>query len=76
MGQLAAAFCPAMLQAGGTGFLQSPDKAIQQIYGNIFADSQRRYAGWVLSENEARDGKRRTVKIEVRGHPEYVSRSQ
>ena len=70
LGQLAAAFV-ANATGGWTGFLQSPDKA-SEIYGKILADINHGYVIAYYPANEARDGKRRNVKIEVRGHPEYV----
>jgi hypothetical protein len=70
LGQLAAAFV-ANATGGWTGFLQSPEKA-SEIYGKILSDINHGYVIGYYPANDARDGKRRNVKIEVKGHPEYV----
>jgi len=70
LGQLASAFV-ANATGGWTGFLQTPEKA-SEIYGKILADINHGYVIGYYPTNEARDGKRRNVKVEVRGHPEYA----
>jgi hypothetical protein len=58
-------------QAGGwLEFLEEPEQA-DGIYNRILAELNTRYILGYLPTNEARDGKRRTVKIEVKNHPEY-----
>lgn len=56
---------------GWIEFLESPDQAAA-IYGRILADINDRYIIGYYPTNTMRDGKLRKVKIEVRGHPEYV----
>lgn len=51
--------------------LEMPEQA-NEIYANILAEINRRYVIGYYPTNESRDGKRRTVRIEVRNHPEYV----
>jgi VWFA-related protein len=58
-------------QTGGwLEFLDEPDQA-DGIYNRILSDLNTRYIIGYLPTNEAKDGKRRTVKIEVKNHPEY-----
>lgn len=56
---------------GWTNSLETPEQA-SDIYTKILAEINRRYVIGYYPINETRDGKRRNVKIEVRGHPEYV----
>jgi len=56
---------------GWTSFLEDPAQA-DEIYSRIFSDINRRYIVGFYPTNKDRDGKRRAVKIEVRGHPEYI----
>lgn len=67
--QLAAAGI-AKLTGGWTEFLEAPEQA-NAIYERILAGINRRYLIGYYPTNEARDGKLRKVKIEVKGHPEY-----
>jgi VWFA-related protein len=67
--QLAAAGI-AKLTGGWTEFLEVPEQAAA-IYERILAGINRRYILGYYPTNEARDGKLRKVKIEVKGHPEY-----
>jgi VWFA-related protein len=67
--QLAAAGI-AKLTGGWTEFLEAPEQAAA-IYERILAGINRRYILGYYPTNEARDGKLRKVKIEVKGHPEY-----
>lgn len=58
-------------RAGGwTEFLERPEQA-EGIYGRIMADINRRYIVGYYPTNKERDGTRRTIKIEIKGHPEY-----
>ena len=59
------------LTGGWTNFLEEPSQAAG-IYASIFADIGRRYVVGFYPANKERDGKRRKVSIEVRGHPEYT----
>lgn len=59
------------LSGGYTNFLEKPEDA-DDVYGSIFRVIENRYTIGYYPKNDARDGKRRTVKIEVKGHPEYV----
>ncbi len=58
------------LTGGWTSFLEEPAQAAG-IYANILSDIGRRYVLGFYPSNKERDGKRRRVQIEVRGHPEY-----
>lgn len=59
------------LTGGWTSFLEEPKQAAG-IYASIFSDIGRRYVVGFYPTNKERDGKRRRVQIEVRGHPEYT----
>lgn len=56
---------------GWIDFLEDPSQA-ETVYERIFSDMNRRYVIGYYPTNKERDGKRRKVNIEVRGHPEYV----
>jgi len=56
---------------GWTDFLEQPDQA-NEVYTRVLTDINTRYIIGYYPTNRARDGKRRKVSIEVRGHPEYV----
>ncbi|MGI8468344.1 MAG: VWA domain-containing protein [Pyrinomonadaceae bacterium] len=66
-----AMFKVAELSGGKAGFIQRPEDA-ETIYSSIFKLISTRYAIGYYSTNQERDGKSREVKIEVRGHPEYI----
>ena len=61
--------------AKGTGawadYLQQPEQA-GELYSRVLNDINRRYVIGYYPTNRTRDGKRRNVSIEVRGHPEYI----
>src|SRR5258705_1180192 len=59
------------LTGGQTEFLEDPSQA-QEIYSRILASINRRYVIGYYPTNKAHDGKRRSVKVEVLGHPEYT----
>lgn len=59
------------LAGGWTSFLEEPSQAAG-IYANIFSDMGSRYVLGFYPTNKERDGKRRRVQVEVRGHPEYT----
>lgn len=59
------------LTGGWTSFLEEPSQAAG-IYAGIFSDISRRYVVGFYPTNKGRDGKRRRVQVEVRGHPEYT----
>jgi VWFA-related protein len=62
-----------MAKATGTWpeFLEKPSQA-DEIYTRILTDIDRRYIIGYYPTNRTRDGKRRRVNVEVRGHPEYL----
>lgn len=60
----------AELTGGWTSFLEKPEQA-GDIYGRILADINHRYILSYYPTNKEPDGKLRSVRIEVRGHPEY-----
>ena len=68
--QQLAASVVATTSGGWTGFLESPSYA-NEIYGKILSDISNRYVVGYYPINTTKDGKRRAVHIEVRGHPEY-----
>jgi VWFA-related protein len=51
-------------------FLEDPDQA-DEIYTRVLQNIERRYVLGYYPTNRTRDGKRRTVSVEVRNHPEY-----
>jgi VWFA-related protein len=58
--------------SGGTiNFLQTPEDA-KTIYSDIFSSVNNRYLIAYYSTNQEQNKQLRNVKIEVRGHPEYV----
>jgi VWFA-related protein len=59
------------LSGGYADFLEKPEDAAT-IYSSIFQVIENRYLIGYYPKNEAKDGKRRNVKIEVKGHPEYI----
>jgi hypothetical protein len=59
------------LSGGWPDFLEKPEQA-DEVYARIFADMNNRYVIGYYPTNKTHEGKRRTIKIEVRGHPEYV----
>jgi VWFA-related protein len=61
----------AKLSGGWTEFLETGSQAAE-IYSRIFADLNERYIVGYYPTNKERDGKRRRITIEVKGHPEYV----
>jgi len=61
----------APLSGGWTEFLEEPAQA-QGIYTRILSDISQRYIVGYYPTNKARDGKRRRITFEVKGHPEYT----
>jgi VWFA-related protein len=59
------------ITGGWIEFLEDPSQA-DEIYSHILSDINRRYIVGYYPTNKEHDGKRRKVKIEVRGHPEYL----
>ncbi len=56
---------------GWTDFLERPEQA-SSIYQRIFSDINQRYIIGYYPTNKERDGKRRRISVEVKGHPEYT----
>lgn len=73
-GQTAAARV-ADLSGGWTSFLERPEQA-GEIYSRIIAEISRSYVISYYPTNQARDGRLRRVRVEVRGHPDYVVRGR
>jgi len=69
-GQAAAARV-AELTGGWTSFLETPEQA-DEGYGHILADINQSYLIGYYPANKVMDGTLRKVRVEVRGHPEYV----
>ena len=61
----------AIVSGGWTAFLTKPEAAAD-IYSTILSDINSRYVIGYYPANKIRDGRRRSVSVEVRGHPEYV----
>ncbi len=61
----------AKLSGGYASHLENP-KDGEMVYSNIFQVIENRYVIGYYPKNETKDGKRRIVKIEVKGHPEYI----
>jgi hypothetical protein len=55
---------------GWTEFLEQPEQA-DRIYNRILADISRRYIIGYYPTNKQQDGKRRKIKFEIKGHPDY-----
>ena len=55
---------------GWAEYLPTPAQAAQ-IYTKLLESINNRYVIGYYPKSETRDGKRRTVKIEVKNHPEY-----
>jgi VWFA-related protein len=55
---------------GWTSYLEDPKQA-EGIYANILTDINSRYELGYYPTNKTHDGKRRTISIMVRQHPEY-----
>jgi hypothetical protein len=60
----------APLSGGWTEFLEQPEQA-DKIYARIFSDINQRYIVGYYPTNRTRDGKRRKIDFQVKGHPEY-----
>jgi hypothetical protein len=58
------------LTGGWTEFLETPEQA-DAIYSRIFTDINQRYIVGYYPTNKERDGKRRKIDFQVKGHPEY-----
>ena len=56
---------------GWIDFLESPEQA-DEIYTKILDQIELRYVAGYSPTNEAKDGTRRTVKVSVKNHPEYI----
>jgi len=65
----------AQLSGGWADFLETRSQTAD-IYNRIIADLNQRYIIGYYPTNKNRDGKRRRIKIEVKGHPEYVITSR
>ena len=61
----------ARITGGWADFLEDPSQAAE-VYSRILSDINQRYVIGFYPASKERDGKRREVKIEVRGHPEYT----
>ena len=59
------------ITGGWADFLEEPEQATK-VYSRILSDVNRRYVVGYYPSNKQHDGKRRIIKIEVRGHPEYT----
>ena len=61
----------AIVSGGWVAFLNRPDQA-GDIYSTILSDINSRYVIGYYPTNKVHDGRRRSVSLEVRGHPDYV----
>ena len=60
----------AKVTGGWADYLEKPEQA-DNLYARILNDINQRYVVGYYPKNRIRDGKRRSISIEVRGHPEY-----
>lgn len=60
----------AKTSGGWADFLETQSQA-KDIYSRILADLNERYIVGYYPTNKERDGRRRSITIEVKGHPEY-----
>lgn len=60
----------AKVTGGWADYLEKPEQA-DNLYARILNDINQRYVVGYYPKNRTRDGKRRSISIEVRGHPEY-----
>ena len=65
----------AKLSGGWAEFLETRTQTAT-IYNRILADLNERYIIGYYPTNRERDGKRRKISIEIKGHPEYVITSR
>ncbi len=56
---------------GWSDYLETPEQA-NDVYTRILSGINERYVIGYSPTNDAKDGKRRVVKIEIKGHPEYT----
>ncbi len=56
---------------GWSDYLVQPGQA-DELYTRVLSDINTRYVIGYYPTNRSRDGKRRKISIEVRGHPEYI----
>ena len=56
---------------GWADYLEKPEQA-DGLYAHVLNDINQRYVIAYYPKNRARDGQRRKVSFEVRGHPEYI----
>lgn len=61
----------AKLTGGWAEFLETKTQTTD-VYTRILADINHRYIVGYYPTNKARDGKRRRITIEVKGHPDYL----
>jgi VWFA-related protein len=60
----------AQVTGGLTSYLELPEQA-DKVYSKILSEMSLRYLIGYYPSNQARDGKKRNVSIELRAHPEY-----
>jgi VWFA-related protein len=60
----------AIASGGWADYLEKPEQA-DRLYAHVLDDINQRYVISYYPKNRTRDGQRRKVSIEVRGHPEY-----
>jgi VWFA-related protein len=65
----------AKLTGGWAEFLETKTQTTD-VYNRILADINQRYILGYYPTNKARDGKKRRIAIEVKGHPDYVITSR
>jgi len=65
----------AKLTGGWAEFLETKTQTTD-VYNRILADINQRYVIGYYPTNKVRDGKRRRIAIEVKGHPDYVITSR
>ncbi len=61
----------AKISGGYLDYLEKPEDA-EKVYSSIFAAMNNRYLIGYYATNLVQEGNRRNVKIEVKGHPDYI----
>jgi VWFA-related protein len=63
------------ISGGWASFFERPEQAAE-VYARILSDINQQYVIGYYPTNRERDGRLRRVRVEVRGHPEYVVRGR
>ena len=61
----------AKASGGWADYLEKPEQA-DGLYAHVLNDINQRYVIAYYPKNHVRDGKRRKISFEIRGHPDYL----